>query len=208
MTCGHAPIVRLTAKRRSISGATICGPCSTSAASAHLGHRALDGGHDRDRVRGRFPERVEALVLADTAAEFDDTIRSAWRERAAIARREGMAPLVEPTVLRWFPEAFRNAAPSVLDGVRATIGAMDPEHYAAAGEALSRLQLTGRLAAIRARTLVCAGAEDVAIPPRFSEQLQDGIAGAQLHLWPGVGHAPPLQIPAAFAADVLTFLRA
>lgn len=153
------------------------------------------------------PARVDALVLADTAAEFDEGIRASWRERAATARRDGMTPLVEPTVARWFPEAFRLAAPPVLDRVRAMIGAMDPEHYAAAGEALSRLQLSERLRTIRARTVVCVGDEDVAIPPRFSEQLRDGIAGARLQRWPGVGHAPPLQIPETFVTDILAVLE-
>ena len=164
------------------------------------------GGMIAQAFAAAYPERLAALVLADTASEFDATIRTAWHERSATARREGMAPLVEPTVARWFPEAFRRSSAPVLDRMRATLAAMDPRHYAAAGEALARLDLTARLGAIRARTLVGVGIVDEAIPPRFSALIRDRIAGAQLRTWPAVGHCPPLQIPAAFAADVLAFL--
>lgn len=164
------------------------------------------GGMIAQAFAAAYPERVDALVLADTAVEFDAPIRAAWRERAATARRAGMAPLVEPTIERWFPEAFRAAAPQTCERVRAFIRAMQPERYAAAGEALARLALTERLGAIRARTLVAVGELDAAIPPRFSEQLAASIGGSRVVRWPGVGHAPPLQIPAQFADDVLAFL--
>ena len=164
------------------------------------------GGMIAQAFAAAHPDRVTALVLADTASEFDATIRAAWHERAATACRDGMAPLVEPTIARWFPEAFRRTGAPALERVRATIAAMDPRHYAASGEALAALDLTARLGTIRARTLVGVGAVDAAIPPRFSALIRDRITGAQLRTWPGVGHCPPLQIAAAFAGDVLAFL--
>lgn len=168
------------------------------------------GGMIAQAFAAAWPERVDRLVLLDTAAARDPWMRDAWMQRAATARRDGMAPLVEPTVARWFPEAVRRDPryePS-LARVRATIAAMDPEHYAAAGEALAALELGDRLGAIRAPTLVGVGSLDEALPPRFAEAIRDGIAGARLIVWDGVGHAPPLQIPEQFARDVLAFLRA
>lgn len=164
------------------------------------------GGMIAQAFAAAWPERLEALVLADTASEFDGAIRAAWHERAAVARRDGMAALVEPTLARWFPPVFLAAGGPSIGRLRATLAAQDPEHYAAAAEALAGLQLTERLAEIRTRTLVCTGADDVAIPPRFSTLLCERIAGAGFVSWPGVGHCPPLQDPAAFTRAVLTFL--
>ncbi len=165
------------------------------------------GGMIAQAFAAEYPERVDRLVLADTAAARDEPMRAAWHAPAQRRRvAEGMEPLVEPTVARWFPEAFRRRGAPVLERVRATIRAMDPEHYAAAGEALAALEVRERLGAIRASTLVAVGALDEALPPRFAEQIRDAIAGAQLLIWDGVGHAPPAQIPEQFARDVLAFL--
>ena len=167
------------------------------------------GGMIAQAFAAAYPERVDRLVLLDTAAERDPWMREAWLARAATARRDGMTALVEPTVERWFPDAFRADARNepLLTRVRAVIAGMDPEHYAAAGEALAALAVRDRLGAIRAPTLVGVGALDEALPPRFAEAIRDGIAGARLHAWEGVGHAPPLQIPDEFTRDVLAFLR-
>lgn len=172
---------------------------------AHIAGLSM-GGMIAMAFAAAHPARVDRLVLADTASEFDPPIRTAWHERAAAARRDGMATLVEATVERWFPKAFRRSGDRALERVRTSIATIDPQHYAAAGEALEHLDLTARLPSIRARTLVAVGELDEAIPPRYSEHLRDRIAGAELRTWPGVGHCPPLQIPGQFAADVLAFL--
>jgi 3-oxoadipate enol-lactonase len=166
------------------------------------------GGTIAQAFAAAHPERVDRLVLLDTAAERDPWMREAWLARAATARRDGMAALVDATVDRWFPVAFRSDPRNepVLAPVRATIAAMDPEHYAAAGEALAALNVRDRLGAIRAPTLVGVGSLDEALPRRFAEVIRDGIAGARLIVWNDVGHAPPLQIPGQFSRDVLAFL--
>ncbi len=106
------------------------------------------GGMIAQAFAAAYPERVDRLVLADTAAARDEPMRAAWHARAATARRDGMEPLVKPTLDRWFPEPFRSSDAPVLERVRATIRAMDPEHYAAAGEALAALEVRERLGAI------------------------------------------------------------
>jgi 3-oxoadipate enol-lactonase len=174
-------------------------------AKAHIVGLSM-GGMIAQAFAAACPERVNRLALLDTAAIRDAHMRDAWIERTATARRDGMAPLVEPTVSRWFPEAFRRAGSPVLAPVRATIAAMDPEHYAAAGEALAALDVIDRIGAIRAPTLVGVGSLDEALPPHFAQQIADAIPGARLIVWDGVGHAPPLQIPELFARDVLAFL--
>lgn len=176
-------------------------------AKAHIVGLSM-GGMIAQAFAAAYPERVDRLALLDTAAIRDAHMRDAWIERAATARRDGMAPLVEPTVSRWFPEAFRRSGTPVLAQVRAMIAGMDPEHYAAAGEALAALDVIDRLGTIRAPTLVGVGSLDEALPPRFAEQIRAAIADARLVTWDGVGHAPPLQIPERFARDVLRFLTA
>ena len=174
-------------------------------ANAHVVGLSM-GGMIAQAFAAAYPGRVDRLVLLDTAAIRDAHMRDAWIGRAATARREGMKPLVEATVARWFPEAFLRSGSPVLARVRSTIAAMDPEHYAAAGEALAALDLIDRLGTIDAPTLVGVGSLDEALPPRFARQIAGAVPRARLIAWDGVGHAPPLQIPEVFARDVLAFL--
>ena len=60
--------------------------------------------------------------------------------------------------------------------------------------------------AIHAPTLVLHGEADTVIPGEAGKALAAAIPGAQLILYPGVGHVPMEQIPAKSAADVRVFL--
>jgi pimeloyl-ACP methyl ester carboxylesterase len=66
--------------------------------------------------------------------------------------------------------------------------------------------LHARLWAVRAPTLVLAGALDP-IGLARARQVSAGIPGARLVVVPGVGHAPHLEAPAAFRSLVLDFLQ-
>jgi 3-oxoadipate enol-lactonase len=62
-------------------------------------------------------DRLLSLTLANTTAV--QATPKAWEERAAIAAADGIAPLVAPTLQRWFtPECFQRDA-SMIEIVRA-----------------------------------------------------------------------------------------
>ncbi len=83
-----------------------------------------------------------------------------------------------------------------------------PEAHARRGEAVQSHDTLGRLADIRARTLVLAAEEDEIVPLEESRALADGIAGAQFQLLPGAGHAWTLEDPARAARVIAEFLGA
>jgi pimeloyl-ACP methyl ester carboxylesterase len=64
------------------------------------------------------------------------------------------------------------------------------------------------LAAIKAPTLVLAGAEDRLIPPAHTLSLAREIVGAQTVTIAGIGHVGTIQDPAAVAKEVVRFLQA
>ena len=61
---------------------------------------------------------------------------------------------------------------------------------------------------IRARTLVLQGAADTVVDPRNGRLLADRIPGAQLVVFPDLGHLLFWQEPDSFAGVVTTFLLA
>lgn len=152
----------------------------------------------------RHPERVAALVLVCTSATMD---RASWTDRVTIVRREGMTGIAGLALARFFSAPFTEAHPEIVGRVRATLEAMPPAGYAAAGAAIRDMDLRERIAAIRAPTLVVAGDLDSSTPfPGHGEHLVRTIPGARCVCLP-CGHLAPLEVPEPLAAAMLDFLR-
>ncbi len=54
----------------------------------------------------RYPGRFRSLVLCDTSSRIPPEAGPIWEGRIKIATEQGMEPLVEPTLQRWFTESF------------------------------------------------------------------------------------------------------
>jgi 3-oxoadipate enol-lactonase len=144
-------------------------------------------------------DRVERLVLAGTSAYFGPPER--WIERAEIVRAEGMEPLADATMGRWFTPAFRDT-----DGFRERFVSTPPEGYAACCDALRDWDFRDRLGSVSAPTLVLVGSEDPATPPDHAWLIADGIPGARVEVVPGAAHLLNVEQPDAFDGATLAHL--
>jgi 3-oxoadipate enol-lactonase / 4-carboxymuconolactone decarboxylase len=147
------------------------------------------------------PARVERLVLCCTSAHMGPP--EMWTERAAIVREQGIDPLVEAALERWFTP---DAPPAAVAKADAMLRSMDTEGYAGGCEALATHDLRGRLGAIRAPTLAVAGAGDPAAPPAHLEAIRDEIPGARLAIVEGARHLANLERPEELDRLLLDFL--
>ena len=127
------------------------------------------------------PERLDRLVLAATAARFDN--REQYVDRAVLVREQGLEPIVDAVLARWFTPAFPDVAP-----YREAMLTIDPEGYARCCEALARWDVRDALAGVRAPTLVIAGAEDPSTPPSTVEQVAAAIPGARFEVIDHAAH--------------------
>lgn len=134
-------------------------------------------------VAANAPERVERLVLCSTSARFDSPER--YAERAAIVLAEGMQPVANMAVRRWFTERFAVEQPGVVDGFHDMLVATPPEGYAACCGVIERTDLTPSIGAIVAPTLLLAGADDPSTPPPHAERIADRVRGARVVVLPG-----------------------
>ena len=150
------------------------------------------------------PERIDRLVLACTAARFAP--RERWEERIATVRREGMAPVADASMERWFSSRFREERPEIVARFREMVAASSPEGYAACCEAIRDFDFRARLGEIAAPTLVIAGEEDPATPVENLQFIAEGIAEARLHVIPGVAHLANVEQPEVFSRAVLDHL--
>jgi 3-oxoadipate enol-lactonase len=149
------------------------------------------------------PERVEGLVLVDTAMRVGS--EEAWRDRAALVRDGGMEAVVPLVLERFFSDEARATNRSGVAQVARVLLNLDPEGYAQACEVLATADLREIAGAIQASTLVVVGEKDVATPPHQALELAK-VTGAALEVLPGAGHLAGVEQPEALGRLVLEHL--
>ena len=152
----------------------------------------------------RAPERVAGLVLCCTAPRMGDA--AMWTARIETARNQGLLPLADPVMERWFSPGFRAQRPDELSGWRNLFLRTDPQGYARTCATLRDTDLTAAIANIAAPALVVAGDADLAAPAELVRNCL-AIPGSRLEVLPGVGHIPSIEQPAALAGLVQDFLK-
>lgn len=155
------------------------------------------------------PERIEALLLADTFSGLDSPERKQWRfDMADRLEREGMAAYAKEEITKMITPDNAEQFPEVAAHVMKMMTTTPPSGAAAAlrGRA-QRVDYTSLLRDIRVPTLVVVGSEDVYTPVAMAEQLRDGIPGAELAVIEGAGHMPNVERPDAFNAALGTWMR-
>ncbi len=156
----------------------------------------------------RRPERVRSLALVATLCTFTEEVRGAVRDRARVARTEGMARLAGLSNERWFPSDFRERRPDMLDRAMQSLLRQDPEFHASMWEMVAGLDLADQLPRIACETLVVVGGADVSAPLAAGKTIAGLIPGAVLKELPGLGHFPPFEAPARFNQVLADFLPA
>ena len=182
----------------------------------HLGLARVDvvghsmGGFVAQSLAARFPEQVDHLVLAATAARNssrNDLLFRAW----ATAMASGQDPaLWLLNLLLWIlsPRFFADpaAVSAAIDYGLAYPYPQSTAAFTAQVEALGSFDGTSALPRLPPRTLVLAGADDLLFPMAACRELQAAIPGATMAVIEGTAHAIALEQPAAFAAAVLGFI--
>ena len=156
------------------------------------------GGMIAQMLALRRPDLVRSLTLVATLCTFADPVRQLLRERAHIARQDGMAKIAPLTLERWFPAAFREARPDVLDRAAKSLLAHDPADHAAMWDMIATLDLETHIHAIGCPTLVVAGGDDGSAPMAAGQKICSLIGGASFQALAGVGHLPPVEAPRTF----------
>lgn len=154
----------------------------------------------------RYPGRFRSLVLCDTSSRLGPQVQPIWDERIRIATEQGMEPLVEPTLKRWFTEPTVSARPPVLDRVAAMIRATPPAGYAGCCHAIPKIDVTARLKEIGCPIQIIVGEQDAGTPVEMSRDIQAAAPGAELVVIPNASHLSNLEQPEAFTRALLEFL--
>lgn len=155
-------------------------------------------------IASEVPERVERLVLCCTSARFAP--RDAWNSRAAAVRADGVGTIAGAVLERWFTPVFHESRPKVVEWAGRMLRDTPAEGYAGCCEAIRDADLNDRLGAIRAPTLVIAGANDPAAPVEQAKAIQDEIPIARLVVLDRAAHLANVEQPEDFIQAMLDHL--
>lgn len=148
-------------------------------------------------VAAHAPDRVERLIACCVTPR--PASPTAWAERAATVRRDGIGAIEELVVDRW---GYRNRAPVVEAVVRSMLRATPPMGYAACCDAIRTMDLEPDLASISATTLLIAGSEDPAAPPAAMATVAEAIPDCKLRVVDGAAHLVNVEHPAVVTAAI------
>jgi pimeloyl-ACP methyl ester carboxylesterase len=164
------------------------------------------GGYIALEFARRYPERVAALVLADTRATGDTADGRAARDAMIQEVRDrGVVAGTRPT-------RDKLLAPGALTDVNKTVDEIiadqDADTVIACIEAMrDRRDNTATLESLDVPVLVARGAHDAMIPADVAEAMVRAARRGRLATIERAGHVPPLEAPAPFNAALADFLR-
>ena len=154
----------------------------------------------------KHPGRFSSLVLCDTSSRVPPEAGPVWDGRIKTAAEQGMEPLVEPTLQRWFTEPFYKSSKAMMARIGQMIRSTPAAGYIGCCHAIPRINLTDRLGAIKCPVQVIVGDQDVGTPVAMSQAIQNAIPGSELVVIPSASHLSNLEQPQAFNNALTDFL--
>ena len=154
----------------------------------------------------KAPEVFASLSLCDTSSRIPAEAKTQWADRIKTAETQGMEPLVEPTLARWFTEPFRKTRKDVIDRVATMIRQTPPAGYAGCCHAIAALDLTDKIGAIKIPTIAIVGEDDPGTPVAAHKVIAERIAGTRLEILKSAAHLSNMEQPDAFNKALTGFL--
>lgn len=172
---------------------------------AHIVGLSL-GGMTAQAFAVSHPDRVAGLVLMATAAHLPPP--EGWEQRAQTVCRDGMGAIVNAVIPRWFTPPFIESSAEAVAAIRERLLRNDPRGYAACCRAIRDMDLRNAIPAIKAPTLIIAGADDPATPVPMMEDIRARIPDAEMVILPRAAHLLAIERADRVNRHLLGFLDA
>ena len=155
----------------------------------------------------QHPDRVDSIILCDSACMSTPQSTQQWEERIVVAQKEGMEALVEPTMSRWFPAETLAKNPLHLAKVRGMIRATPANGFIGCAAALANHNYNAKVATVKCKTLFMVGEKDGTAPAAMKD-MQARLPGSKHVELPGAGHISTMDRPAEFTKAIADFVAA
>jgi 3-oxoadipate enol-lactonase len=164
------------------------------------------GGSTAMGLAQRHPQRLDRVIVCASPCTSTSAAAQQWEERIAIAKSQGMEPLVDPTIARWFPPETVAAKPPYLAKIRQMILTTPVNGFIGCAAALADHDFRSRVPAVTRPVLFLAGEKDSTTPAAM-RQMHTELAGSRFVELPGAGHISNLERPDLFNRAIEDFLR-
>ncbi len=167
------------------------------------------GGYTLFSMYRQYPERVQALILANTRAQADtEEGETGRRAMAQIAFKNGATAIADMMIPKLLAPITIEKRPEIVEQVRQMILQTPAAGIVVDLMAMaSRLDSTHLLSEITCPTLILVGKEDQATPITESEYIAQRISGSTFITIPQAGHLSNLEQPEAFNQAIQSFLE-
>jgi 3-oxoadipate enol-lactonase len=154
----------------------------------------------------RHPNVLDHVVIADSTGKGAPNAVTMWGDRATLARTQGLAALVQPTLSRWFTDPYREKHQDVMARIGHMIETTSVNGYAGCCAAISLINTHDGLQKLTQPGLVIVGAQDQATPPVMSEQIHLNWPKSSYVILKDAAHLSNIEQAEAFNKAVMEFL--
>jgi 3-oxoadipate enol-lactonase len=133
--------------------------------------------------------KLKSMMLCDTMREANS-----------------VAPLADPTMERWFTDAFKPRKPGRWKEIRDTIAGTTPQGYLGCAAAIQNFDFVPKLPTVKTATLVVCGADDPGTPPAGNKRLAELIPHGRYEEIPNARHFPNVEHPDVFNRIMMGWL--
>ncbi|MGF7158726.1 3-oxoadipate enol-lactonase [Rhodoligotrophos appendicifer] len=162
------------------------------------------GGFIAQQLALSVPDRIEAVVLCDTAVKIGDA--AAWNGRIDAVRAGGIESIAPMILERWFTEPFR--ATEECEGYSHMLVRTPVNGYIGTCAALRDGDFRTEASRIKAPVLCVVGDKDGSTPPDLVRAMADLIPGARFEIIKDAGHLPNIEQPEALIRLMADHLKA
>jgi len=151
------------------------------------------------------PSRVNGIIICDHGCKSTPASSQQWEERIAVAQKEGMDALVEPTIARWFPPETLAKKPPYIDKVRGMIRATPVNGFIGCAAALADHDYNSKVETVTCPVLFMVGEKD-GTTPGVMKDMHARLKGSRYVELSGAGHISNMDRPAEFTKAIAEFL--
>ncbi len=165
------------------------------------------GGMTAQGLMLEHAERLNSVVIANSMGTIAPEFVSAWQDRIDLSQDKGMDPLIQPTMERWFTEAYRDKNTEEGRAVATMIATTSVNGYTGCAAAIQNLNYLDSLDQISGiPVLFIAGAQDAGTPAPGMEAMHAKMAGSEYVLLDPAAHISNIERPADFTKTLSEFL--